>query len=90
MNMLYDWLIKSDVKLTARKRTRGYLSIQRTQDGKRLTVEADEVTPSEQQAILAAQQELERDRKGESLTAALQILEPHTNGVFLVAPRLEV
>ncbi len=89
MKMLYEWLIKSDVQLTARKKTRGFVTIQRTDDGKGLVIEADDPNPVEQQAIVAAQRELERDQNGDSLTVALQILEPYTNGIFLVAPRGE-
>ncbi len=89
MNSLYDWLIESNVQLMARRKTRGYVTIQKASDGERLIIQADEPNPFELPAFLAAQQELERNSRGESLVAALKILEPHTNGVFLVRPREE-
>ncbi len=86
MNALYDWLIESDVQLKVRRKRQGYLTIQRTMDRDGLIIQADEPSPTEIQAIRAAQLELESNSRGESLVSALEILEPYTNGVFVVGP----
>ncbi len=86
MNALYDWLIESDVQLKVRRKRQGYLTIQRTMDRAGRIIQADEPSPPELQAIRAAQLELESNSRGESLISALQILEPYTNGVFVVGP----
>ncbi len=86
MNALYNWLVESNRKLVARRKTHGYLTIQRACDREGLVIQADEPSPIEIEAILAAQSELERLANGETLANAMQILEPHTDGVFLVCP----
>ncbi len=86
MNTLYHWLIESNRQLIVRRKKRGYLTIQRASDREGLVIQADEPSPVEIEAIRAAQDELERLAGGESLAIAMGLLEPHTDGVFLVCP----
>lgn len=85
MQNLYNWLVESNQRLTARRRSRGWLTIQRGQGTRGLVIRAQEPSQAELAAIRSAQFALDQDPSGDALALALSLLEPHTVGVFEVA-----
>ncbi len=85
MAYLFDAIAQSGMQLVIRRKRGGALLIQRTRNGERLLIQADNLNANESAAISAAQRALDRDPGPDGFRLALQILAPYTHGIFMLS-----